>query len=238
MRKIWALAATLGLILVVWAPAIAYEAGEVKDGGSIKGTIKYDGAPPARKKLEITKDKEVCGKVEHLSEDLIVGSDKGIANVVVMLTNIKKGKKWPAGKPTLDQKGCDYQPHVLVIPTGAEVEIKNDDGILHNIHTVSTKNPSLNRAQPKFKKVMTAKFDKSEIVKVACDVHNWMLGWFVVSDDPYVAVTNAQGQFEIKDIPAGSYKVEIWHEKLGKETKDVSVKAGEAVALNLELKGK
>jgi len=113
-----------------------------------------------------------------------------------------------------------------VIPTGVEVDIRNDDGILHNVHTLSTKNPSLNRNQPRFKKVMTAKFDEPEIIKVTCDAHNWMLGWFVVSDHPYVAATDGQGHFEIKDIPGGSYKVEIWHEKLGKETKDVTVRGG------------
>ena len=237
MRKLWALATALGVILAAWPPAFAYEAVEVKDGATIEGTIKYEGTPPAREKPEATKDKEVCGKAD-LSEDLIVGSDKGIANVVVMLTNVQKGKKWPAAKPTLVQKGCDFQPHVLVIPAGVEVEIKNDDGILHNVHTFSTKNPSLNRNQPRFRKVMTTKFDQPEIIKVTCDAHNWMLGWFVVSDDPYVAVTDRQGHFEIKDVPAGSYKVEIWHEKLGNETKDVTVRAGETVALGLNLKGK
>jgi plastocyanin len=237
VRKFWALATALGVILAAWPPAFAYEAVEVKDGGSIEGTIKYEGTAPAREKPKATKDKAVCGKAD-LSEDLIVGSDKGIANVVVMLANVERGKKWPAAKPTLEQKDCDFQPHVLVIPTGVEVDIKNDDGIGHNVHTFSTKNPSLNRNQPKFRKVMTAKFDKAEIIKVICDVHDWMLAWFVVSDDPYVAVTDGQGHFEIKGVPAGSYKVEIWHEKLGKETKDVTVGAGETVALNLNLKGR
>ncbi len=237
MRKFCALATALGVILAAWPPAFAYEAVEVKDGGTIGGTIKYEGTPPARDKPEATQGKEACGKT-YLSEDLIVGSDKGIANVVVMLTDAKKGKKWPVAKPTLHQKSCDFQPHVLVIPTGVEVEIRNDDGILHNVHTLSTENPSMNRNQPGFRKVMTAKFDKAEIFKVICDKHDWMVGWFVVSDGPYVAVTDGQGHFEIKDVPAGSYKVEIWHEKLGKETKDVIIRAGETVALGLNLKEK
>ncbi len=237
MRKFYALATVLGVILATWPPAFAYEAIEVKDGGTIEGTIKYEGIPPAREKPEATKDKETCGKTD-LSEDLVVGSDNGLTNVVVMLTSVQKGKKWPAVKPTLAQKGCDFHPRVVVIPTGVEVEIKNDDGILHNVHTFSTKNPSLNRNQPRFRKVMTVKFDQAEIIKVTCDAHNWMLAWFIVSDDPYVAVTDGQGHFAIKDVPAGSYKVEIWHEKLGKETKDVTVRAGETVALGLNLKGK
>ncbi len=237
MRKFWVLATALGVILAAWPPAFAYEAVEVKDGGTIGGTIKYEGTPPARDKPEATQGKEACGKT-YLSEDLIVGSDKGIANVVVMLTNVEKGKRWPATKRALDQKDCNFQPHVLVIPTGVEVEIRNDDGILHNVHTLSTQNPSMNRNQPRFKKVMTANFDKAEIFKVICDKHDWMVGWFVVTDHPYVAVTDRQGHFEITRIPDGSYKVEIWHEKLGKETKDVTVRGGETVTLDLNLKGK
>ncbi len=237
MWKFWALATALGVILAAWSLAFTYETVEVKDGGIIQGTTRYEDTPPARQKPEAAKDREACGKAD-VSDDLIVGSDKGIANVVVMLTNVKKGKKWPVAKPTLHQKGCDFQPHVLVIPSGVEVEIRNDDGILHNVHTFSTKNPRLNRDQPRFRKVMTAKFDEPEIIKVTCDKHNWMLGWFVVNAGPYVAVTDEQGHYEIRDIPAGSYRVEIWHEKLGKETMDVTVRGGETVTLDLNLKGK
>lgn len=237
MRKFWALAAGLGVILAAWPPAFAYEPVEVKDGGTIKGTITYGGVPPTYPKLASLR----CGtdgNVTSLSKGLLVGADRGIANVVVMLTNVEKGKKWSADKVVLDQRECEFQPHVLVVPTRADVEVLNPDGILHNFHLLSTKNPPLNRAMPKFKRVMTVKVVQPEIIKVVCDTHDWMWGWLIVSEHPYVAVTDAQGHFEIKDVPAGSYKVEIWHEKLGVEMKDVSVKPGETVALGLTLEGK
>ncbi len=227
--------AVAGLILGTAAQAPAYEGGEVKDGGMITGTVKFAGAPPARKALEVTKDKDVCGKEKHLTWDLIVGSDKGIENVVVSLLDVKKGKKWAIAKTTLDQNGCVYKPHVVVVPAGGELDILNSDGILHNIHTYSTANPPFNKAQPKFKKVLTEKFAKPETVKATCDAHAWMLGWIIVSEHPYVAVTDEKGTFTLKDVPPGSYKLEVWQETLGKSVKEVTVKAKEETKLQIEL---
>ena len=235
MRGMLAVAAAAGLILGTVAQTPAYEGGEVKDGGTITGTVKFAGAPPARKEIQVTKDKEICGKEKHLSWDLIVGPNKGIENAVVSLSDVKKGKKWAITKVTLDQNGCVYKPHVVVVPAGATVDILNSDGILHNIHTYSTANPPFNKAQPKFKKVLTAEFKKPETIKVTCDAHGWMLGWMVVSDQPYVAVTDEKGDFALKDVPPGHYKLEVWHETLGKKVEDVTVKPKEETKLHIEL---
>lgn len=231
------LAATLvaSVFIGTAAQVSAYEGGEVKDGGTITGTIKFTGTAPARKELQVTKDKEVCGKKQHLSYDLIVGPNKGIENAVVSLLDMKTGKKWTITKATLDQNGCVYEPHVVVMPAGGELEILNNDGILHNIHTYSKANSSINKAQPKFKKVLTEKFAKPETVKVTCDAHSWMLGWLVVSDHPYVAVTNDKGEFTLSDVPPGNYKLEVWQETLGKKVQDVVVKAKQETKLNIEL---
>ncbi len=233
-RIIVAVAAT-ALVLGAVAQARAYEGGEVKDGGAISGKVTFAGTPPARKEVPVTKDKEVCGKEKHLSWDLIVGPTKGIENVVVRLVDIKKGKKWPSTKPTLDQNGCVYKPHVVVMPAGGELDILNSDGILHNIHTYSTANPPFNKAQPKFKKVLTEKFAKPEMIQAKCDAHAWMSGWIVVSEHPYVAVSDEKGEFTLKDVPPGQYKLEVWQETLGKTVKDVSVKAKEETKVNVEL---
>jgi len=122
----------------------------------------------------------------------------------------------------------------VVVPTTGQLDILNSDGILHNIHTYGTANPSINKAQPKFKKVLTEKFTKPEILKAACDAHAWMTGWIVATDHPFVGVTDEKGNFTIKDVPPGSYKVEIWHETLGKQVKEVSVKAKEEAKLTAE----
>jgi len=235
MRELVAVTVTAGLVLGSVVRVQAYDGVEVKDGGTITGTVKFAGTPPARKEVPVTKDKEVCAKEKHLSSDLIVGPNKGIENAVVSLVDIKKGKKWGTAKATLDQSGCVYKPHVVVMPAGGTLDILNSDGILHNIHTYSSKNPSINKAQPKFKKVLTEKFAKPETIKVTCDAHNWMMSWLVVSEHPYVAVTDGKGEFTLKDVPPGSYKLEIWQETLGKTVKDVTVKAKEETKVSVEL---
>jgi plastocyanin len=206
--------------------ARAYEGGAVANGGTISGEVKLQGAAPAPKPVEVTKDKEVCGQHEIKTEDLLVGANGGIENAVVSITNITKGKPMGPADATLDQKGCQYLPHVLLFPAGTTVKINNDDGILHNIHTYSQKNAPINMAQPKFKKTIEAKFDQPEVIKVTCDAHGWMNGWFVAEDNPYYVKTDANGSFKLTDVPAGDYEVKAWQEKLGEKTQKVTVPAG------------
>src|SRR6516162_9993571 len=206
--------------------------------GTISGTVKFDGTAPAPKKVEVTKDKEVCGLKPHFDEALVVSSGGGIANAVVVLKDAKGTVK--PGDVKFDQKGCDYVPHVLAFPAGSTVNIINSDGILHNIHTDSKVNPAVNFAQPKFKKVIQITVAKPELFKVNCDAHGWMHGWWFVADNPYYAVTDANGNFTINNVPPGDYTIEVWQEKLapvGKEvSQKVSVKAGAPTTANVTLR--
>src|SRR5712671_2227808 len=189
-------------------------------GGTVSGTVKYDGAAPAPKKVEVTKDKEVCALHPHFEEDLIVDSGGGIANAVVIVKGAKGDLKPSDVK--FDQKGCDYRPHVLAFPAGSTVDIINSDGILHSVRTESKRNPPLDMAQPAFKRVMVVSLKYPELIVVSCDAHNWMHGWWFVAGNPYYAVTDAGGNFTIKDVPAGTYTLEVWQEKLGTETRKVT----------------
>src|SRR5258706_1287330 len=204
----------------------AYEGGDVKDGGTISGTVKFKGSAPAPKKLDVGKDKEVCDKSPKMDSTLVV-KDGNIANAVVTITDIKKGKKIEVKKVTLDQTGCEYHPNVLAFPAGSTVEILNPDGILHNIHSYSKVNSPFNQAQPKFKKTLEVKIDKPEPIEIKCDVHGWMHGWLVSTDTPYFAVTDKSSSFKLTDVPGGSYTVAVWHQKLGKSTQNVNLKAKE-----------
>ena len=236
----------LGMLLaLVGAAAVAvsvsaYDGVDVKDGGSIVGNVKFSGSPPPREKLAATKDVEVCGKGELLSESLVVGAGGGLQNAVVYITNISKGKALQPSTSNghLDQNGCKYVPHVALVPTKTNLDILNSDGILHNIHTYSTKNKALNLAQPKFKKQMTQQFDQPEFIKVGCDAHGWMQGWVVVQDNPYYAVTDESGAFKLTDVPPGDYELKVWHETLGEKTQKVSVKAKGETSAAFELSKK
>ena len=226
--------------VLVWGAtqSPAYDGGPVSNGGTISGTVKFQGAPPAAKPIEVTKDKEVCGQHEIKTESIMVGAGGGIENAVVSIASISKGKPMPTDGPVLDQKGCTYVPHVLLFPAGSSVKINNDDGILHNIHTYSTKNPPVNMAQPKFKKTIEAKFDQPEVIRVTCDAHGWMEGWFISEDNPYYAKTDASGNYTLTDVPAGDYELKVWHEKLGEKTLKVTVPAGGTAKADFELAGK
>ena len=229
MRRTLVLTALAAAVAAACAGrAAAYDAIAVADGGTLSGTVTYEGTPPAPTKIEVTKDPEVCGK-EKNAPNLVLGQGNGIANVVVAV-QATKGKKLdvPTTNPVFDQKTCEFHPHVLAFPAGSTIDVLNDDGILHNIHTTSTVNPSQNQAQPKFKPKIQIKVDKAEWpIAVKCDVHGWMSGYWISQEHPYIAVTDANGAFKITDLPPGDYQVELWQEKLGKKTMPASIKAKE-----------
>jgi len=237
MNKLGSLVLAISLVTGPAVSMAAYEGADVKDGGSISGTVKFKGTAPAPKKLDVGKDKEVCAKTPKMDQSLIVEGGN-LVNAVVTITDIKKGKKIELKKVKLDQNGCEYHPHVLAFPAGTTVEVINPDGILHNVHSYSKANTPFNMAQPKFKKTLDVKVEKPEAVEVKCDVHGWMHGWLVATESPYVAVTDKSGSFKLDNVPAGSYTVEVWHEKLGKSTQKVTVKAKEDAKVSFEVAGK
>lgn len=226
MRKSWMLVSFLSLSIATPLTVGAYEGAAVSNGGTISGVVGYKGTAPEPKELKVTKDQKVCAKTPKYDMSLVVKDGK-LANAVVFITNIDKGKPMKKEGATLDQNGCEYQPHVLAVAAGANVTILNPDRVLHNIHTYSKVNSPMNRAQPKFKKKLTVKFDKPEVMEVKCDVHGWMNGWIFVAGNPYYSVTGSDGAFQLADVPPGKYQVEVWHETLGKQTKEVTVKSGE-----------
>jgi plastocyanin len=227
MRRNLVLCALAGTMALLSRSAAAYEAMAVTDGGTLSGAVTLEGTAPPPAKIEVSKDPEVCGK-DKVAPNLLLGQGNGIANVVVTV-QATKGKKAevPAQNPVFDQKMCEFHPHVLVFPAGSTIDVTNSDGILHNIHTTSTANPSQNQAQPKFKPKIQIKVEKPETIAVKCDVHGWMSAYWVSTEHPYVAVTDANGMFKIADLPPGDYQVELWQEKLGKKTMPASIKAKE-----------
>ena len=217
---------------------VSYSTIDVRNGGTISGLITFTGQIPAIKEIKVNKDKKVCGN-HKAKETLVVDTNsKGIKNAVVYLKEIRTGKKWEITENSIamDQKGCMFSPHVIVVPAGQKFNMLNNDGILHNVHTRSEINAEINKAQPKFLKRLKLSFEEPEFIKVTCDVHNWMQGWIIVAEHPYYTITDDTGKFELNDVPAGSYTMEIWHESLGQQSKQVEVKAGEAVRVDVPLK--
>jgi plastocyanin len=226
----------LGLALTLAGQANAYEAIAVTDGGGLSGVVKFAGTAPAPEKFEVTKDVEACGK-EKLKGDLDIGSGGGIANVAVVVKASKgKALEVPTAPVIFDQKGCEYHPHVLAFPAGSTIEVLNPDGVLHNVHMMGKANPEANRAMPKFQKKVDWKVEKAEWpIAVKCDAHPWMHAYWMSMDQPYYAVTDANGAFKITDLPPGDYEVEVWHATLGKKTEKVTIKAKEDTKVDWSL---
>jgi len=203
------------------------------NAGNITGKINFAGAKPAATMIKMNADPQ-CTKM-HASKDVpseitVVNPNKTLRYVFVYVKKGLEGKKFPTSnaKITLDQAGCMYHPHVFGMMTKQPIEIINSDPTLHNIHALPKSSAQFNIAQPKKGMKMTKTFDKPEVmVKVKCEVHNWMAAYIGVLDHPFFAVSDDQGNFEIKNLPPGEYDLEAWHEKLGTKTMHVSVGASD-----------
>lgn len=204
--------------------------------GVIQGRVIYAGIQPARQKLLVVKDTAVCGKHDHYDERLVVGKGSGIQNAVISLHIVEDGKPLAAmgTEFVLDQTGCAYQPHVLLLPVHMPLRLLNSDGLLHNIHTYSTKNQPVNLSHPKSKPRLTIQFSEPEKIQVKCDIHGWMDSWIIAVDHPYHAVTDGDGNFVIPDVPAGIYSVTCWQEMLGEQTTEITVTADASVTADFK----
>ena len=230
--------------------------------GNITGTVTYDGDAPARPELTATKDQHCIDAVKGTkSEALVVSKGKGIKNVVIY-ARVRGGKvTLPKENPKMDQVGCAYYPHVLVVPVGATVDLVSSDPVAHNVHSHAQKNEAVNTLIPKPGVVVPHTIAKAEQIKFTCDIHAWMTGYIVavpsnfytitggkdaedkwISSDAYEKSADA-GTYTLENVPAGRARVVAWHEELGTANKTVEVTADGEVNVNFtsadfEKKGK
>jgi hypothetical protein len=214
------------LILISAVSGQAYEWSTVTNGGMIRGFVKYQGKIPGLPPPEVFKFKEICKDLPN--ETLIIGRDSGVRYAVLTLEGITRGKAVEREVAhELDNVGCRFVPHVQAASVGQWLVIKNSDPILHTAHAVFEKG-----GQPQFNvglypgRISRKPLVSPGIVRVFCEVHPWMSAYVVVTEHPYHAVTDVYGEFEIRDIPPGSYRLKAWHESLGTRKKKVEVKGG------------
>ena len=218
------------------APSPAgYEAEAVADGGTIAGSVKWSG--PVQKDLSwpITKNPDVCdpSKLKNRNlERLEIGPDGGVANTVVFLKNIAKGKAMdlPVARQSLDQKNCRYEPHILLVPKDADLQMKSEDPVLHNIHMVGA--AVYNLPFPLKDKTISRPMHRDGVIDLKCDAgHVWMNAEVLVVDHPYYAVTDQHGNFELKNVPPGEYAITAWHEgwKVAREETVIDVDSHQEV---------
>lgn len=217
-----------------------YEEVELTESGTIAGVVSFEGSVPKAETLEVNTTDQPCHTEPIPSEQLVVSDDKKIRWAVASIRKIDRGKPFAAEDPDhpvqLDQKGCRFIPHVVVTPKRRTLRILNSDGILHNVHSHAKKNQAFNKAQPPRVKQMDVSFKRPETIRLSCDVHAWMGAWIVVTGHPYYAVTGSDGTFRFEQVPVGTHTIQIWHETLGKQEKEVTVKSGEEAHLEFVFK--
>ena len=220
-------------------PAVPAKTVDSATAGTVKGKILFEGQVPEPKQISVKGNPE-CAALHPggviASEELVV-SNGALQNAFVYVKEGLEGYAFtaPAEPVTIQNKTCMYVPHVSGVMVGQPVNFLNQDSTLHNVHSYPKASKAFNLGLPLVGMKQTKKFDAAEImVPLKCDVHPWMLGYIGVVSNPYFSVTDAEGKFELKNLPPGEYTIEAWHEKLGTQTQKVTVTANETKAIEFE----
>jgi hypothetical protein len=212
--------------------------------GTIAGKVTLQGPAPKNASINMAAD-PACLKLTagtpQMQETYAVDASGALANVFVYVKDGLGKYTFDTPKTTvvLDQNRCRYHPHVFGIRIGQPLEIVNSDPLLHNIHAVPEENLEFNIGQPRQGLKNTRTFTAREVmVPIKCDVHGWMNAYAGVLDHPFFAVSGADGGFEIKGVPPGTYTIEAWHERLGPLTQKVALAAKQSQAVSFTFKAK
>ena len=215
-KVIFLIVVLLVLASVRSAAQSSYKTITVKDGGTITGSVKWAGPVPKIPAILINKDPEICdpqAKKKRDLERLLIASNGGVANTVVFLKDITKGKAMdlPEGRQFLNQRTCRYEPHVLLVPDNGTLQLKSSDPILHTVHMSGASDYNL--PFPFANQTVSRTMNREGTVDLRCNAgHVWMNAEMLVVPHPYYAVTDEDGNFKLTDVPPGEYEIEAWHE--------------------------
>jgi plastocyanin len=196
---------------------------------TIKGVVNFTGKAPEMKVPKKRKDAEFC-KTKEVKYNAVVANGGKLQDTFVRIANdsVKGDYKAPSTHGVIDQVDCMYTPRIQGVVAGQELDIKNGDGTLHNVHTFKGTETWFNQAQPKGSPAISKELEDTKVIKFTCDVHPWMRGFVVVSSHPFFAVSGADGSFTIEKVPAGKYDLEAWHPMYGLKKASVEVADGKA----------
>jgi len=204
----------------------------------MRGIVRFEGERPKRRAIRIGGD-AVCTKA-HAAAPIMppgtrINADNTLPEVFVYVSKGISGTyAAPAEPAVLDQVGCEYTPHVFGAMAGQTVQIRNSDPTAHNVHGLPKRNTAFNISQPARGMTHTHVFNRPEImVRIKCDIHNWMSAYCGVVAHPFFDTTDDTGAFEIARLPAGRYEIEVWHEIWGRVRQEVEMAAGEEKTIEI-----
>lgn len=195
--------------------------------GTLRGAFKLGGSAPARQALAVEKDKDVClANGQLLAEDLVVGSDGGIQNVLIFVSQaLSEDEPWthPSAKPgktdevVFDQKFCVFTTHLLAVQASQPIRLTNSDTVGHNANLAANANPRFDQTiAANASAVYQPTAEERQPFPVSCAIHPWMKAFMITRKNSYFAVSKADGTFEIPNLPAGvDLEFRVWHERLG-----------------------
>src|SRR3989304_10174042 len=199
------------------------ETTQVKTAGKIVGRVRAEGPHERPAPLKVYKNRDFCGATVP-NESFVVNPEGGLRNAVIIVPGFRREKAERQIKTLiLDNKNCAFVPHVQVAPVRSELLLLNSDPILHDVHARLGLETLFNVGLPTWRQVKK-RLTRTGIVTIECDVlHTWLSAHIVVTSSPYFAVTDERGEFVIARGPDGTYERQVWDEKLGNQSKRVTV---------------
>ena len=216
---------------------------DTANGASVAGKVSFKGVKPVSRDIDMSAN-PACQKMHPKpvpSGEAVVGADGSVANVFVWVKAGVPQGDWaaPSKAAVVDQQGCVYTPRVVGVVVGQQVEFRNSDETNHNIHPMPRENPEWNESQPPKGEPKRKTFEREEVmVPVKCNIHPWMRAYVGVVRHPFFGVTGADGSFNIAGLPPGTYTVEAWHERFGRQEAQVTVAAKDAKTVDFSFTGK
>lgn len=218
-------------------------------GQNVTGRAIYSGPEPRAVSRAVNKDPEVCGHEPRPFFEVRLGEDQGLRDVVVILEDFEGEVRWnhPEGGYVLEQKGCNFEPYLMVFPRDprARLKIVNSDATLHNVRISQligrAKATLLNLSQPEGAPIKERPLrlrSPEPVIELKCDAHDFMQGWMYVADHPYYTIVDDDGAFTLPDLPPGEHTLRAWHPYLGTVTETVQVTEGAAVTVDFSFAAK
>ena len=225
MRRHLAVWASIALFAaVVWSPTTSDARGV-----SVSGKVVFEGTPPRPRRIDTRSDDDFCEAMYKdkplYADGAAIGAKGEFADIFVWIDNPpEKAYPPPSTSVELDQEGCRYTTHVFGLMVGQTLVVRNSDDTTHNVRGFARKNRPFNFGQPPGLQPRTRVFKNSETpIRIKCDVHSWMESFCFVMTHPFFSVTDIDGAFAIENVPAGTYTLKAWHERLGELEQEITV---------------